>query len=451
MKTKKSFCKKDVPTPFSLCGLPKDTGVILAYSGGADSTALLHLLSGQAKEYGFSLTLAHLNHGIRGDEADRDEAFCRETAKSYGLPILVERVDVPALAKEHKRGLEEEARMSRYAFFEDAMERANAKILATAHHADDNLETLLFRLARGTSLSGLGGIQPSRPFGSGYLVRPLLSFSKEELLALCKEENLSYVEDSTNAELSYARNLIRKNLAPGLKQLFDDPEHRAYRTAEWLREDEAYLSSLAEESGIDPTKTGLPLEELSALPKPLLRRILGRFAEAHTGKSPSGAHLESLLTMVERKTGKVELSGGNWAVAEGKKLKIYPPKEEPQADFPPFSEGEWITNGITVRVEAGAKLAHKQKNACVIAIDPAHPPVWRLRRPGETILLGKHHKQLRKCYREAGVSPYFRERMPLLCDDAGVAFAPYVGLRDGMNQNEKPQYTVRVSLPDEEI
>lgn len=450
MNAQKPVFPKEIPTPFSLCGLPESTGVLLAYSGGADSSALLHLLSRQAKEYGFSLTLAHVNHGIRGKDAERDEAFCKQTAAQYGCEIFVRRADIPVLAKTRKTGIEEEARRLRYDFFAEVMEKTGAKILVTAHHADDNLETILFRLSRGTSLSGLCGIAPARPFCGGYLVRPLLSVSKDELLAYCKAEGIAFVEDASNAELSYTRNFIRNNVVPGLKQLFEKPEKRVFRTAGWLREDEEYLSELAKKTGIDPTKTSLPLETLSALPLPLLRRILGRFAEAHTGKSPSGAHLIGLLTMVKEGAGKTELARGYRAAVEGNKLKIDPPNEGLQIAFPPFGEGEWFAGGIQIRVEAGNTLVHPQKNACVLTFDPANLPVWRIRRPGETILLRSHHRKLRKCYREAGVSPYFRERIPLLCDDAGVVFAPYVGVRDGTNQTGKNQYTVRVLLPDGE-
>ena len=154
--------------------------------------------------------------------------------------------------------------------------------------------------------------------------------------------------------------------------------------------------------------------------------------------------------MVEKRSGRTELSGGFRAVVEGKHLKIYPPEEKTPIELPPFGEGEWNLSGITIRVEAGKTLTRPQKNACVLSLEQGRPLAWRLRRPGEEIFLRGHHRQLRKCYREAAISPYFRERMPLLCDEDGVVFAPYVGTRDGVAKNEQNLYTVRVFLPDEE-
>ena len=148
--------------PWRLAGLPPSTPVLLALSGGADSRALLHLLYTSAQADGFRLLLAHVNHGIRGEESLRDRAFCQSLAKQYGLELLLLDADVPALAAESRRGLEEEARSLRYDYFAARMREEGIPILVTAHHANDNLETLLFRLCRGTGLSGLGGIAPVR-------------------------------------------------------------------------------------------------------------------------------------------------------------------------------------------------------------------------------------------------------------------------------------------------
>ena len=445
-----SFDEKRVPTPFSLCGEREDAGVLLAFSGGADSSALLHLLDRQAKKYGFPLTLIHVNHGIRGEEADRDEAFCKKTAQAYGYPILVVRADVPALAKEHKRGLEEEARRLRYEAFSRAMDETGAKILVTAHHADDNLETLLFRLSRGSSLKGLGGISPSRAFGNGHLVRPLLAVSKEEILDYCRENKIGFVEDSTNAELSYSRNFIRKELVPDLKRLFDHPETRVARMTEWLREDEAYLDEIAQKALANATEKGLPLEALLPLPAPILRRALCAFVANRTGSEPDGNHIASLVELVKKGKGKVALSGKTVALVEAGSLTILPDRKTADATPPPFSVGEWILSGLRIRVEAGAKPTPDRRLACVVAFDPERPLFWRTRLPGERILLGGHHKALRKCYREASVPPRLRDGMPLLCDEEGVLFAPFVGKRDGALPNTALLYTVTVDTTDAE-
>ena len=206
-------------TPQALAGLDKTTPVLLAFSGGADSRALLHFLATRANEDGFPLTLAHVNHGIRGEEALRDRGFCQAVAETYGLELCILDADIPSLAKEHGRGLEEEARVVRYEYFERLMRERRIPLLATAHHADDNLETVLFHLCRGTGLSGLCGIAPTRDLAYGILTRPLLQVSRREILAYCHNNNLEYVTDSTNSDTAYARNRIRGEVIPILSDL----------------------------------------------------------------------------------------------------------------------------------------------------------------------------------------------------------------------------------------
>ena len=183
-------------SPHALAGLPSDAALLLAFSGGIDSRVLLDLLSDLQKKNGFRLVLAHVNHGIRGDEALRDRDFCQKMAAEYGYEIRFLDADVPALAEQHGTGLEEEARRVRYDFFADLMKREGIPLLVTAHHADDNLETMLFRLCRGSGLRGLCGIPPVRRFGDGFLVRPMLAsgLGREEIERYAAEKHLSYVD-----------------------------------------------------------------------------------------------------------------------------------------------------------------------------------------------------------------------------------------------------------------
>jgi tRNA(Ile)-lysidine synthase len=222
--------------PRRLANLAPNAPVLLAFSGGADSVALLDMLmKEQSKDA--TILLAHVNHGIRGEEALRDRAFCEKIAHERGLEIAILDADVPALAKEKGQSIEEAARGARYAFFADLMKERNIPLLLTAHHADDHLETILFRIARGTGLSGLGGIAPIRPFATGHLVRPLLGFTKQEILQYCKENALAFVTDSTNADTTYARNKIRAEVLPVLESLYSDVSHRAVRMSAELSED----------------------------------------------------------------------------------------------------------------------------------------------------------------------------------------------------------------------
>ncbi len=228
--------------------------VILAYSGGADSTCLLHHLHAWCGKNGVTLAAAHVNHQIRGADADRDEEFCRTTCGKLQIPLFVLRKDVPALAKETGRGLEETARAVRYAFFDEVSAKLTGSpakaVIATAHNADDHLETVLFHLLRGSGTRGLSGIDPLR---NGRYVRPLLMDSGTDIRAWCARYDIPYVTDATNADTDYTRNFIRHNIVPELEKICDDPRRSVLRMATLLRQDDDYFDGLVREYVPDGT------------------------------------------------------------------------------------------------------------------------------------------------------------------------------------------------------
>ena len=328
MPNRRSVLCEGFELPYQLAGVSRGTPVLLAFSGGADSRALLHLLAEASKAEGFPLILAHVNHGIRGEEALRDRLFCQETAAQYGLELCLLDADVPALAAQKRKGLEETAREVRYAYFRELMESRGIPLLVTAHHADDNLETLLFRLCRGSGLQGLGGIAPVRPFASGWLVRPLLKCPRREILAFCAREGLEFVTDTTNTDTAYARNRLRAEVVPILETLFEDPQSRVAEMTASLREDEELLASLAEQFySAQITPQGLPVQALSALAPAVRRRVLIRFASACIGVSLERVHLhalESLLKQSDPACARVALPQEYVGVCESGYLRILP-------------------------------------------------------------------------------------------------------------------------------
>ncbi|MGF2941995.1 tRNA lysidine(34) synthetase TilS [Enterococcus xiangfangensis] len=182
--------------------------LLLAVSTGVDSMVLLHLLEQQNIQIG----VVHVDHQLR-PESKKEAAFLQNYCRNHQLPFYLKVWEQPA-----KENIEAEARKLRYAFFEKIMIQENYELLLTAHHGDDQLETLLMRLVRGGSLIGHSGIARQQSFGAGSLLRPLLSFSKEEIYAYAKKEQLTYFEDATNASAAYFRNRIRQNVVPGLKK-----------------------------------------------------------------------------------------------------------------------------------------------------------------------------------------------------------------------------------------
>ncbi len=213
--------------------------ILCAVSGGADSMCLLYLLSSR----GFDVAAAHFEHGIRGAESLRDRDFVAGWCRENGIPFLTESGDTPAFAAQRGCGLEQAARELRYAFLFRAAASFGADCIATAHTMDDNAETLLFHLVRGSGGTGLGGIPPQR----GRIVRPLLGVTRAEVERFLAENAVPFVEDSTNGSDDYTRNLLRHRVVPALREINPRFAEAAARTAALARRDEACLSALAED------------------------------------------------------------------------------------------------------------------------------------------------------------------------------------------------------------
>ena len=430
--------------PWQTAGMPKETPVLIALSGGADSAALLRLLSERAARDGFSILAAHLHHGIRGEEAERDAMLSERLAARFGAEFVCERVDVPRLARESGRGLEETARAVRYDFFARLMRERRIPILVTAHHANDNLETLLFRIARGTGLRGLCGIPEKRDFAGGVLVRPLLAYSKRELVELCLREEIPFAQDSTNLLDGAARNRIRHGAIPSLETVAADPTASAYRLTRALAQDEDCLSSMAEALLAAHLRNGrMPVEPLLRAHPAIRARALLRLCEG----GADAVHLEALgrLLQTGRSGASCPLPGDLCACLQGGALMILPKLRVPLGrEEIPFFEGcrAFCDGRLTVFVKRlenseSRENVHNLSTSASIIIDGNFEPdqlFFRARREGDTLLRGGKHQRLGRLFAEAEVPAMLRDSLPILCDGEGILWVPFVGLRDGARQ-----------------
>ncbi len=215
--------------------------VCVALSGGVDSVCLLHAFKEQAEGCGISLSALHIEHGIRGEESVRDMQFCKTLCEKWGVPLKIQRVNVPDLVRGHGGNLEQTARFVRYGAFHSLLEEDEADLVATAHHADDVAETILFRLARGTGLSGMKAITEY-----DGIVRPLLTCTRAEIEAYASEKNLPHVEDSTNGDENYTRNYIRHTALPAFEGIHGNAAKHLVEFAALAAEEDDFLQSLAE-------------------------------------------------------------------------------------------------------------------------------------------------------------------------------------------------------------
>lgn len=280
----------------------RPTPVLAAVSGGLDSMCLLHLLSTWGQERKLEVTAAHFNHGLRGAFADRDEAFVQEICTKWGIPCVVGHGDTRAVAEREGLSAEEAARKLRYAFLEEQQQEQKCVFILTAHHADDNAETMLLNLLRGTGSRGLTGIPASRD----RIHRPFLRVTREELAAYAEKYDVPHIEDETNQELDAARNVLRQKVLPVLRELNPRAVENMARTADLLLQDEEMLSDWAERLVqkyvvlVDNHSAELPVEicreESRAIVSRVVLLVLARVAGCR--QDLSYVHVEAAMKLL---------------------------------------------------------------------------------------------------------------------------------------------------------
>ncbi|MCH5207272.1 MAG: tRNA lysidine(34) synthetase TilS [Oscillospiraceae bacterium] len=271
---------------------------VCALSGGADSTALLLVLKELSGEIGFKLKACHLNHGLRGEESDRDESFCAKLCESLGIELYRKKINVRDHAKKHE-SVEETARKLRYRFFEEARERFGENSLtATAHNANDSTETVLLNLVRGTGLKGLCGIPPVRD----KVIRPLIYAKRSEIEEFLKERGQTFVTDSTNFSEDYTRNKIRLKLLPEILEINPSAIEAFSRMSKILRGDSDYLESLAENAFAGAKRqNGYDALELFKLEEPIKSRAIRKIL-IDGGVEPSELRIKTALSLLSKRS-----------------------------------------------------------------------------------------------------------------------------------------------------
>ncbi len=420
--------------------LPRGGRVLCAVSGGADSMCLLHLLSALTEEGGFQVTAAHFDHRLRGEESRRDAAFVAAWCGEQGIPCVVGEGDVAGMAARQGLGVEEAARQMRYAFLRETAARLDCARIATAHNADDNLETLLLHLTRGAGLHGLAGIPPRR----GEIVRPLLTCPRTEILSYLDAHGVPHVEDSTNTDVAYARNRLRRQVVPVLRQLNPRLSECVAETMGYLRADNDYLNAQAAEACRNArwTQEGLAIEarSIARLPAAVAPRAVRCLLEQveHGNTDCSAAHLNAVVELArgENPSAEVCLPHGRVARRVYQDLLLSPRIAPP----PPFSpvplntDGETAPEGTPWRALCRPVLCPEPDRQTPGALYLARaalngPLLLRPRQAGDEIALPhRGTKSLKKLLIDAKIPRREREQIPVLTDGTGVAAVAGFGL-----------------------
>ena len=391
--------------------------VICAVSGGADSMALLWAMYLLKDKLGIRLEAAHFNHNLRGEESERDEAFVRDFCETHGICCHVGRGEVVS----GEKGLEAAAREARY----DFLYHLQGKI-ATAHTADDNAETMIMHLVRGTGLKGMGGITPK----TDRLIRPMLTVTRQEVLAFLEEENIPYVTDSSNDTDDFLRNRIRHHVMPLLRQENPSLAQNLSATALGLRQDEAALDALAE-----------PTTEVAALLRmhPALQsRALTKLLLAWGVPEPESGHVDLLrkLLMSDNPSASGNFPG-NVRIARqyGRLVKLEEPENLPEVIL--------NNSGTTHIPQWGVAVTCTPAPGDGWQVHTEGKLVLRSRKVGDTIVLPGGRKSLKKLLIDRKVPATKRSRIPVIADDLGVVGV--AGIGPSRDRLENPNVCIQVT------
>lgn len=428
--------------------------VVIAYSGGADSSCLLFLMKKYADGNGLNLAAVHVNHLIRGDDAYRDADFCRANAEKLGVPFYLREVNVPKYAAEHGMGLEAAARDVRYSFFAEINEKLGGAVTATAHTMSDNAETVIFNMLRGCGTHGMTGISAVREGTNGELfIRPLIECGGEEIRQFCHENGIEYVTDSTNTDTAYTRNYIRHTIMPALKRLNPEPERALTRTAYLAGRDDDYLEKTAR--GILDGRETMPREELNGFHPALASRIIIAMCESSgAAEAPSEKQIGEIIRLSKEKNGEcgVSLSGGMRAcIGRGEVSIVRETRDKrknagiPDADvFLYPQDGDVFENEYyIIEFSHGAHKHHitslnTEENIYKLSIlntfrfDKIKGVLKiRYRLPGDALVFGGMTHKVKKLFGDKKLPADERAKTPIVCDEGGILLIPGFPPRDG--------------------
>jgi tRNA(Ile)-lysidine synthase len=412
--------------------------IIVAFSGGADSVALLSFLNSIKEKYRLRIIAAHINHGIRGEEADRDENFAVDFCNGLGVEIKTLRVNIPEISRQSGESVEECARRIRYQFLQGI---DDLSLIATAHTLSDSMETVLFNLTRGTALKGLCGIPPKR----GRIIRPLIECTRSDIEEYCQKHSLNFVTDSTNKDITYSRNRIRQTVIPQLK-IINPSLHNAFsRCVSSLKEDESFISLKAQEVILNArAKNGYLADFISEQHPALRKRVIACLIRENSGVMPLGKHID-LIDNILKTGGQVQVCDKCAARVKNNILSFVQPGSKPKSWSVEYKDSVIQTPLGDIETEIIDNIDNKniQKinkhilDNCIDYDKITSNVFFRSRKSGDSFSQKGRNitKTLKKLFNEEKIPVEHRDNIIILCAQDEILWI------DGFGPSEKAAVT----------
>lgn len=430
-------------------------GVLIGFSGGADSVMALIILKELSRKENFCISCLHVNHGIRGAEADRDERFSAAFCQALEIPFFTEKADVPEYARKRGVSLELGARELRYSkFYELLTKSENIGAIVTAHNSTDNLETVVFNLTRGAGTAGLAGISPVRD----EILRPLIEISKAQIVSALDKYGVEYMTDSTNNSDEYTRNFIRHEILPKLHKLNPCVEHTTLRLGENLRGDNDCLLDMSRSFFNENFQNGaIDGDKLRSLHKSLFARVLKLMTSAHTDVSPEKCHIDKIYELLY-KCGDfaVDIQSGLRFVREENFCKIIRKCEYNKSHSEPaevklslgenkLPEYECL---IYLSYDKNEKISSNVYKFSTQASIPNDIIIGDLRvrskKDGDSYVYGGMTRKVKKLFNDRKIPAKRRENYPIICDNSGILYIPSFGIRDNSSENNSKKLYISI-------
>ncbi len=424
----------------NLLNVKPNDKIMVALSGGSDSMCLLHLLYSQKEKLNITLQAVNIDHSIRGEESKQDSLFVKNYCEKLGVPLKTFVVDAIKFSEENGYSLEQGARVLRYQIFEKLLNEDENLLIATAHHKEDSVETILFNLFRGTGLKGITGIQQTTK-----IIRPLINASKVEIIKYLTENNIPYCTDSTNSDEKYSRNYIRKEILPLISDKFPNSINNIYNFSQIAKEEDDYLDTLASKIIInEDNKIAISIENDKVLIK---RAIIIVLKKLGADKDYTKKHIDTTYELISLPSGSsIDLKNGIKVVKEYDKIVFYTNIEEKDSSEYPFNLGTFNFSNQSVVIESCDSENLKQETIFDFDKIPKNA-VIRMRKGGDTFTkYGGTTKKLKDYFIDKKIERYIRDNIPLIAIDNKVLVIIGIAVSENVKVDKTTKNKAKASI-----